>query len=626
MPAPSHGLRRRILIGSVILLFLLVALLLLALPFRNVPGHADAAQSELTQAAQALKGGDIDAATLHTRAARDEVDDVNNVANGVSGRVWSLVPVARPGMLDVRRLATALHEVTSALEIVIDTYPEVSGDDATLFSGDGGVDIPTLERLLTNVSDLSEHVGDAREALDEVDGTTMVIGDRITTARNAALEEVAPLQKSLEEMGPLLDTLPSMLGADGEKTYVVAMLNPSEIRFSGGAMLTFAGMKFDNGEMTRGPSRDTESNPRAFRPIQWKAVKDNPFHGPYRQRITHANLAPSWPVAGEELLRAWAQVKNYEADGVVALDVVALSRLLQVTGPLQVPGFGEVTAENLVATTVGSYDTFTTEEFARRKALNRELIPAFTERLFGTVDFSGTVSALADAARSRHFALYFRDKEAQDGATQLGFDGDLSSTSADYIGMFTQNLVPAKSDYWQRKVISSDVSVRADGSAKVKLNVELRNEAEPLPFGVPYNDYTVRDISMEVGSFLPQGVKLREAALDGESFEPELGDYFGRPYFTKAVLLPQGQSATLTLEYDVPAAATVEDGRLVYALDFDNHPTVRPEELSVTVHWPKGFRNADLPEGWVPGKGRSARFDAPQVPGSERWSLSASSS
>ncbi len=626
MPATSHGLRRRILIGSVILLFLFIALVLLALPFRSVPGNADAAQSDLTQAVAAIKAGDIELAGEHVRAARSEVDDVRDVTNGVSGRVWSLVPVAGSGVRDVRHLGDALDDVTGALEVVMDLEPAVSGEKASLFLSEGGVDISTLQKVLAGVNTIEDKIDGARSSLDDVAGTSPIVGDATAAARDKALAEVIPAQETLTDLRPLLSTLPGMLGAEKKESYVLALLNPAEQRFSGGAALSFSGMTLDMGRLTRSRVNDVGSNARFFRSTVWQGVKGNPFHGPYKAQITKTTLAPSWPVAGEEVLRAWARLKKNEADGLVAVDVVALARLLEVTGPLDVPGVGAVTADTLVPLTLNSYDRYDLEATEQRRKINRALIPAFLDQLFASDDFIGTATALAEAAKARHLVLYLRDRAAQEAVTKIGFDGDLSATDQDYVGIFTQSTVGTKADYWQRKVISSDVQLRANGSAQVRLRVDLRNEAEPLPPGVPETGYTSRDIYSNVGTFLPEGVKVRRATFDDEPFEPELRDYFGRPYFTKGVILLQGESKTLTLEYDVPNAATVKDGELVYGLDFDNHPTVRPEELSVTVHWPKGFRNADLPEGWVPGKGRSARFDAAQVAGSEQWSLTARSS
>ncbi|WP_104107780.1 DUF4012 domain-containing protein [Nocardioides sp. 616] len=610
--------RRRVAWGIGVLLLIVAALALLALPFRGVQADADAARAELTAAVEAMKTGDMDVAAEHVASARSDVDEVRDVTNGVSGRVWSLVPVAGATVRDVRHVADAMHEVTGALEIVTAMNDDLSGGN--LFTG-GDVDLTALDQVLSGVHDIDAHLSGALDELEQVDDEDRFLGSRTADARDEALAEVEPAQKAVEEFGPLVDLLPQVLGADGERKYVVAMLNPAEMRYSGGAALSFAPLSFDDGRMTRGRVADTETQPRAFRTMRWPRVEGNPFHRYSKLRLLTANLAPSWPVSGEEMLRGWAQAKKYDPDGLIVVDVVALARLLETTGPLTIPEVGEVGAEELVELTIGSYDEFDLTEQARRKAVNRALIPAFMDRLLGGAPAVPTIRALASAADSRHFSLYFRDGQEQDAVTKIGFDGDLSDTPHDYLGVFTQNQVPAKSDLWQRKVISSDVRLNKDGSAKVRLSAEVRNEAPALPAGVPVTDFTNPDLDTSIAAFLPEGAAMRAASLRGVAFDPELFDYYGRPYLTQGALIRAGESALLELEYDVPKAAILKDDVLEYGLAIDPHPTVMSESLRVRVQWPKGFRPAELPEGWTKTGPRGATYATDALDGSHEWTL-----
>ena len=45
-----------------------------------------------------------------------------------------------------------------------------------------------------------------------------------------------------------------MLGADGPRQYLIAMMNPSEQRFSGGATLTMSALRFSQGRVSFGKS------------------------------------------------------------------------------------------------------------------------------------------------------------------------------------------------------------------------------------------------------------------------------------------------------------------------------------------------------------------------------------
>ena len=275
---------------------------------------------------------------------------------------------------------------------------------------------------------------------------------------------------------PLLRQLPAILGAEGERKYLVAILNPAELRYSGGTPLTLTPITVLDGRIEFGQAVDTEANTAMFQPRYWRKVKGNPFHRG-RQRVLNATIPPSWPIAGEETLNAWRSMRGRNMSGLFAVDVVALARLAELTGPMEVPGYGRVDGSNLVETLVGSYDRFT--DVAERKAANRALVPLFVDRLLETGQLPDKVRVLVEAAQGRHFATYFRDEESQGALEGLAVTGDLSPTEHDYLGVFTQNVVPSKTDYWQSRTVRSDVRLRPDGSARVALEVEIHNDSAP---------------------------------------------------------------------------------------------------------------------------------------------------
>ena len=194
-------------------------------------------------------------------------------------------------------------------------------------------------------------------------------------------------------------------------------------------------------------------------------------------------MAPDWQVSGNELANAWRSLRGRRLAGVVVIDVVALSELLEVTGPIEVPTLGTLTGDNLVEKLIGSYDDY--PDPAARKAVNRALAPVFVERLLSGNDPVGTGRVLGEAADERRFALYFRSPDEQAAFDGLGLTGRLSDTEHDYIGVFTQNKVPSKSDYWQRRTVSTDVALREDGSARVRMEVEVHNDSPPYVQPVP---------------------------------------------------------------------------------------------------------------------------------------------
>lgn len=596
------------LVGALVLV--VIGLALLAIPFLGAPGSAQAARADLESARAALQEGDVASARAHTESARRHVDDVQGAVQGIGGDAWSLLPGVGGPVRDVRHLGNALDGLTSIAEIGIDAWPQFSGEGSRLFA-DGNVDLATLDRLIADVATARGHLESAESELAAVADRRMVVGTTLAEARDQALERVTPMADGLDSVDPLLEVLPRVLGAEAERKYLVAMLNPAEMLYSGGTPQTFTTMTVDGGRVEMGDTLDLATAPGAFRRRYWTKVEGNPFHRG-RERVALATFAPDWRVSGNELVNAWRSYRGRPMSGVIAIDVVALADLVSITGPIDLPPYGTLTADNLVRSLVGSYDRF--PDTASRHRTNRSLVPLLRDRLFGAGHLAEKVQVLGDAARGRHFAVYFREPQAQEAFSGIGLTGELADAEHDYLGVFTQNAVGSKSDLWQRRAVASTVRLAPDGSARVRVRVAIHNDSPPYvqPFPDLGSGYFTRWNTLSIAPFLAPGATVRSAAVDGAPFDFNQGDFFGRPFVRHTVAFAPQARHTLEVTYDVPAAATAaDDGSLTYRLDLDPQGMVNPEAVEVEVRWPRGFRVGPLPSGWQTRGRDTATFRDP---------------
>lgn len=618
------GSRRRRLVALVALGVILVvaALAVLAIPMRTVPGNAQAAKDDLTGAQTALENGDLAQARELVAEARKQVDAAQDGIGGFGGAIWSVVPVLGTPVSDARDLVQALDDATSVAEIGIDLYPSVAGKHATLFR-DKQIDPATLARVIAGAHQAEAHLSSAKAALDDVSGNTPLVGGTIAARRDEAADVVDPLAATFAHLAPMLDRLPSVFGFDGKRSYLIAMLNPAELRYSGGASLTFAPLTFDQGKAVVGDSLGVSDDPRLQAvPVQWRGVHRNRFHHPGANRLTNATFAPSWSVSGEELLRAWQSARHEHHNGVIAIDVVGLARLVGAVGGISVPGYGELTEANLVKTVVGSYDQYYPDPSAQDQ-LNGAIIPAFENALFSGGDYVEKAQALGAAAAERHFALYFRDREVQDSIAASGLDGDLAEPQGDYLGAFTQNTNGSKVDYYQRRSLSLDVTVSADGSAEDSLEVDVHNDTPPyaVPGVDPKSWYFTRWAGLALGVFVPGDAQLEQSSLLGEPVDSHLRNFYRHRYVTSQMLLPPSSTGRFSMRYRVADAATVdEDGELTYRLAYDPQGTVVPQSVDVTVQLPEGYTAKSLPAGWS-SDGRTVSFPSQELATSQQWEI-----
>ncbi len=555
------------------------------------------AQASLEDAMHALQDQDVARARGHVEDARVYADRAVASRHGTLGALWRHVPILATAADDAVRVSDALDDLTAVAEAGVAIYPQLTGDEGRLVTN-GKVDLTTLAEVLDSFEEVQTRVADARASLSAVEADAPLIGAQIAELRDDGLAGLEPVEDGVDALAPLADVLPGMLGAEGRRDYLIAILNPAEQLYSGGTPLIFTPMSVREGRMEMGVPQDTATHGLAFLPRYWPKVPGNPFHRG-RLRIGTSTFAPDWSVSGEEALRGWRSLRGKQMDGFIAIDVMALRDLVAITGPLEVPFYGEVGADNFVQTLIGSYDTLT--DYRGRHRINQALVPIFRDRFFATGQFVEKVQALEAAADGRHFAVYLRDPAAQAAFSGLGLTGELSDTDHDYLGVFTQNAVPSKTDYWQSRTVTSDVRLAADGSAEVDVATQIHNDSSPYPFRGPdpREGYSTRFATLSVAHFLPRGARNVVARVDDRFFEPTVGDFYGRPFVRRTVAFKPQATHVFAVAYDVPRAAVVSDDELTYRLDVDPQGLVRPSAINVTVHLPAGYEVTELPEGWV---------------------------
>lgn len=582
---------------------LAVVLVLLVVPLLLSARHAQAANADLTRAMSALKRGDVGAARTSVAEARKNIDDAQGGLAGVSTHVLGAVPVLGTPVDDVAHLTRALDDVTSVAETGIRLYPEVAGPNATLFRNQQ-LDKGTLQDVVAGVRDAGPHLLSAQSELAEVHGSFPLVGGTISAKRDAAQAKVDPMADGYTRAQPMLPELPRLFGFEGTQRYLVAMLNPAELRYSGGAPLAFAPMIWDQGHLSMGEAFSLAEDARFGHDTTWHRVPGNKFH-PALGRLSSATFAPSWSVSGEELLRGWNRYTGAQDDGVLAIDVVAMAKLLAVTGPTTVPGLGQVSAGNVVRLLAGNYDAFYPDASAAERTSASTIVGSLQGALFNGGKYAAKGRALKAAADERHLALYFRDTALEEGASALGLDGDLGSSAGDYLGVFTQPTVGTKVDYYQRRTVSLDVTLGRDGRASDRLGVTLDNDTPPFvaaPLPDPRYGYFTRWSTMAATTFLPGDAELDSSTLGGKPGPDSTRQFYDHSFFTQRTVIPPASTQRLEAAYDVPGAATVSDsGSMTYRLSVDPQGTVHPTSATVTVHLPSGYEATTVPSGWTVG-------------------------
>ncbi|KQW47786.1 hypothetical protein ASC77_15275 [Nocardioides sp. Root1257] len=599
--------------------FVVAALIVLIFPLVRVAIAAQEASDDLSAAGDAAQAGDEDAVRDAVARARGHVDKAQEGSQGIIPDLWGRTPVLGQSVADVRHLIAALDDVTSVAEMGADLYPSVAGDRATLFH-DKKVDRDTLAEVVSGARKSTPLLEAAADEIGQVRGTAM-FGGVITSRRDDASKQLTPLIDGLTQAQPLLDSLPAFLGFEGPRSYLVAIQNPAELRYSGGATLAFARMTWRDGTLDLQDAAPLVQDDRLRVPLTWPRVKGNPFHRP-NTYLANSTFAPSWSVAGPELLRAWRSATDETYDGVLAVDVVAVAKVLAASGPTTVPGVGVVDGADLTKTLIGSYDDYYPDPTVQDQS-SSSIVSAVLTQVFAGGNELAKAQALMSAGAGRHLSLFVKDPDVQAAFGSLDMDGNLSQPVGDYLGVFTQSLRAAKVDYYQRRHVALDVALDPDGFSRDRLNVLIDNDTPPyaVPGDDPHEGYFTRWSTLAASAFLPGKAKVRNFSVGGQEWDGRVGTFYDHSYLAQGTVVPPDKSTHLRASYRVPGAVTKgADGQLVYRLSVDPQGTVLPESLAVTVHIPEGFRSTYLPPGWTV-QGSTLKIEVAALEASEHWTI-----
>ena len=602
---PVGGRRRRTV------LWLFLAALLAAVAFavwlgtglldasRVVQARAGEAQASLQQFRDTLKAGDREQAERHLAAGKRALGAADAASQQRQVRIASGLPYVGATVSDLDHLLAAARIMTSSANDALDVYSDFAGKDSKLYKN-GTFSLSAIHSAQDSVAKIAT-------AMDRAEGELIAVtgdgpkGGHALEKKQAALTQVESLRAELVAMGPLLEALPAAVGEGERKIYLVSILNPAEMRASGGAPLSVAFIRFDEGKMTIPLQGQTSVLTNQNQELFWKSVEGDPWVTGDPGRFAGANSNPDFPVAAEQMLRAARPNFDIRADGVIALDVVAISHLLQATGPIESEAYGTLTAENVAQKLV--VDAYEKElDQGERHDDNDELMTIMLSKLTEGGGMIGKARALGQAVPGRHLQMFFRDNGLQDLVHEERSAGEVATPeTGDLAAVYTQNGNGSKADVFQHRTVRETIRLREDGSARVRRTVAIENRTPPYvgPGSDPRNGYFTRWVTLKVMNLLPPGAEVTESPpLRNADSAREGVDQDGRPFVEGIITIPPGETSELAWVYDVPQAA-VRDGDglrlLVYA---ETQATLVDPTFELDVVPPEGWTAQPGPGGW----------------------------
>jgi hypothetical protein len=425
----------------------------------------------------------------------------------------------------------------------------------------------------------------------------------------------------------------NILGLDGPKMWLVLGQDNGEIRPTGG----FIGMAAEVGLSGGQIESMTVHNSYDIDPPTYKGVPIGPpTFSKYMagrtayQAFRDSNWSPDFPTSAEAALRIYNLSPRPKVDGVIGLDTQVLADLIDILGPLDLPGWNKPvngTDARELASGVLYSNPYTCGPGAKFVTTDRCFVSDALDVILAKlrtskIDFR-IVQVLLRALDQKHLLVYSLDPAINALLSDMGWDGHLTPPGKDYLAAFEWSAYSKAFDDIYRSYTYS-VEVHADTSASGHLRIDYANKA-------PYKDpclmqslgdprlcyYSYARFYVPKGAVLrsipffplPPGTVASEMVPGDPAKHNTLEQYTEGDYRVFGVFIRLGmdESTTLEFQYTLPPGTLekLPDGRWRYRLVLQKMPGSTAEPITAYVTLPQG---AELLGGTVPAQSDGARL------------------
>ena len=460
----------------------------------------------ISAGATQLEAGNGTSASVEFDRASVELRAVDDALS-----TWWIAPLrAVPAVahnLDVG--AAGLADGAQLASVASDLAPAI--DEAAFGNQGPGVDLVALSALEQPAARGVAAVAAVDGRLSQPPSPWLVepLGDLradAAVATSAILREAALAQLALEEV-------PVLLGVDGPRRYLMLLGNPAEARDVGGHLGNFAELSVDNGSVELvavGRPNDLARDSTSLTDAGSSALDAAPQSLQQMQPVVFPQNWGAHPDFGEVASLAaglFESATGRPVDGVLYADPIALAPMLQITGPVQVPGSDFVVDHtNVVDFLVrDQYLQFgdTNSANAAVSGLIEQIFDRLSEAtLPGPRRMADLFGPLASSGRLQFVSLHDGEERLPDA---LGLSGSVAAADGgDLLGVVARNAGQNKIDAFASR--STEVNTEWDretGAVRTTVTVTIRNNGDAT---------SGRDLSGN-GAGAPWGTNLSDLAV-----------------------------------------------------------------------------------------------------------------
>lgn len=534
---------------------------------RTISTELNAAAELLPNLKQEISASDTEAAELtvaqfrqHTRAARQEAGDP----------VWTLasgLPWIGPNMSAVSEVARSADDVANlALTPLMSVYSSL--DWNTVMPHTSGADFQPLQAAAPKVASAAYAVRASLERLEAIDPGQLF--SQVSEPLHLATMQLKEATGALDSAADVASIAPDMLGANGPRHYLLTIQNNAEARASGGIPGALAVVTFDAGRLSLGAQSSAGEIGTMAPTLAVDPEQEQIYSSRLGKFMQDVNLTPDFPTAAGTVQAMWERKTGQRVDGVLSIDPIALSYILDATGPMQITGsdvgsseaFGlpsELNSENVVQTLLSDVYAKIEEpklQDAYFAVVAQQIFAAFAK---GEGDAKGLLDAITQAAQEGRALIWSSRGSEQSIIAKHPLSGSVTgpSVAPAQFGVYFNDGTGAKMDYYVKRTVQLVKECPRDGYEETTVRVTATNTA-PLDAATTLPEYVTGggvygvppgSVQTNIAVYGPVQANVETVKLGGTKTEFAPHIHSNRPVGVVAVRLAPGESKSLDFTF-----------------------------------------------------------------------------
>jgi hypothetical protein len=503
--------------------------------------------------------GDTAGAAADAAALKDLSAKAVSETEGLDWAIAEWIPVVGQNLAAVRIAAESIDEVA---DFSVDSLPNL--DLAAFRPVNGAIDLAAVHRLEEVVSGGAETFAGISARIDAADSTFLL--PQVTDALGTLDDAVSGVDETLGGLSPILEVLPAALGEGTPRTYLLMFQGNSELRASGGNPAALALVTATDGRIeltTQATSvQFANARPESIAPLD--AETEHLYSDIIGRWIPNMTNTPNFPTTVEILRAWWADEGLPPFDDVISTDPVALSYILNATGPIPLATGETLTSENAVSLLLnevyfkyGEIDGKVVDASAQDLFFASAAAQIFAKLTTGVENPLALFDAFRQASDESRMKIWSSNPDIEALMSGTRLNGTLPATNGDrtIAGVYFNDTTGAKTDYYaDASVVASSDQCTASGPPTFSQTITFANnitpeQADTLPYFITGPHFEPGYIATDVVVYAPVGASIASWNVAGaESFTlTSEGTHLGRSVVRINIVTPPQTAATITV-------------------------------------------------------------------------------